>query len=361
MGIFDTSILNTDKELTKDELIAEMVEKLEIILKREFPGSAPRQKVKVFKDRINFAAPCCGDSANNNYKKRGNIILEGKFRNMYKCHNCGVCMPVTSFFKKYGENLSLGALSVVSDNTYRIEEDTSKVFNSFYNIEETESYAIDRDEFKNAFHLLECSEQNNGHFYLVKRKQFSFKRFLYSPSHDILFVLNLTPNNKILGMQTRHLSGNYTGAKYKTYSLSKIYETFFKCDKEIPDSINTLSMVFNILCIDISKPVTILEGPMDSFLVKNSIALCGAGKHLNFPFSHRYLFDADKTGKEHAIEHLNNGEFVFLWEKYLKENGVPSKKKWDVNDLVIWADNNKVKLTKFDQYYSNDPLDLMDI
>ena len=98
-GIFDTSAISTENKLTKDTLIQELVEKLNIILKKEFPGNPQKQRIKIHRDRISFAAPCCGDSATNSSKKRGNIILEGTFKNMYKCHNCGACMSRDNFFK----------------------------------------------------------------------------------------------------------------------------------------------------------------------------------------------------------------------------------------------------------------------
>lgn len=361
LEIFDTSIISSENTLTKDTFIQELTAKLEIILKKEFPGNPQKQRIKIHRDRISFAAPCCGDSATNNNKKRGNIILEGKFKNMYKCHNCGVCMSVNNFFKRYGQTLSLEARTYIVDH---MAEPLSgrKVFGeTLYNVSLAEQYAIDRTWFKNTFQLQECNIGGIAYSYLVNRKQYSFQKFLYSMSHELLFILNLTPKGKILGMQVRHLNPYYKGPKYKTYSLSKIYENFLKQEIKIPDEIDTISMIFNLLCIDYSKPVIVTEGPMDSFLIPNAIALCGAGKHIIFPFKCRYLFDSDKEGRKHALEYLDAGNEVFLWEKYKKDCKIPDRKKWDINDLYIWAEKNNVKLLKLDNYFSDDILDSIEI
>lgn len=361
-GIFDTSVITADNRISKDALVAEMLAKLDTILKKEFPNNPQRQRVKIHKDRLSFAAPCCGDSATDNSKKRGNIILEGRFKNMYKCHNCGTCMSVNNFFRKYGQSLSFDAISYITDNSATFS-DNSKVFGeSLYNVELAEQYAIDREWFKQAFGLQECNTGGKAYAYLMKRRQHLFNKFLYNPNHELLFVLNLTPNGKILGMQIRHLSEKYQGPKYKTYSLSKIYETFLRQQvTNIPDEIDTISMIFNLLCVDYSRDVTVTEGPMDSFMIPNAIALCGAGKHIIFPFKCRYLFDSDREGRKHAIEYMEAGNEVFLWERYKRDNGLPDRKKWDINDVFIWAAKNNVKLKGLDNYFSDDTLDVIDV
>lgn len=360
-GIFDTSTISTENKLTKDTLIQELVEKLNIILKKEFPGNPQKQRIKIHRDRISFAAPCCGDSATNSSKKRGNIILEGKFKNMYKCHNCGACMSLNNFFKKYGQTLSLEAITYIADHAAELSPG-GKIFGEMlYNISLAEQYAIDRIWFREAFRLQECNAGGPAYVYLVNRRQYSFQKFLYSASYELLFVLNLTPGGKILGMQVRHLNPNHNGPKYKTYPLSKIYETFLKQEIVIPDEIDTISTIFNLLCIDYARPVIVTEGPMDSFLIPNAIALCGAGKRIIFPFKCRYLFDSDQEGRKHAIEYLEAGNEVFLWEKYKREHNIPDRKKWDINDLYIWAEKNNVKLSRLDGYFSDDTLDEIDI
>ena len=343
--------------MTKEEFISEITPKIQEILKKVFPGNASKQKIRVHKDRISFAAPCCGDSAHDNYKKRGNIILEGKFKNLYKCFNCGTCMSVQNFLKKYDQNISLGMADYISDKARGFAKESSSNVSYLYDDETIDEYAIDREYFRQILNLTECNEYCYGKTYLINRRQYNFSKFMYSKQANKLFVLNLTKSGKIFGIQVRRFGDS--NAKYKTYSLQKIHEIILKDNVTVPDDINELSMIFNILLVDYSNYVTVTEGPMDSFLIKNSIALCGAGKKVEFPFMTRYLFDDDKPGREHAIEKIKEGYMVFMWENFKKDLGIKSGKKLDMNDVIMWCyDNNKV-CPKIDDYFSENELDLI--
>lgn len=343
--------------MTKEEFISEITPKIQEILKKVFPGNANKQKIRVHRDRISFAAPCCGDSAHDNYKKRGNIILEGKFKNLYKCFNCGTCMSVQNFLKTYGQNISLGMADYISDKTHGFAKESSSNVSYLYDDDTIDEYAIDREYFRQILNLTECNEYCYGKTYLISRIQYNFSKFMYSKQANKLFVLNLTKSGKILGIQVRRFGDS--NAKYKTYSLQKIHEIILKDNVTVPDDINELSMIFNILLVDYSNYVTVTEGPMDSFLIKNSIALCGAGKRMEFPFMTRYLFDDDKPGREHAIEKIKEGYRVFMWENFKKDLGIKSGKKLDMNDVIMWCyDNNKV-CPKIDDYFSENELDLI--
>lgn len=370
LNIFDASVISqttAEHEMTRDELVEELRPKLEDILKSRFSGNSQKQQIKVYKDRISFAAPCCGDSAKDSSKKRGNIILEGKFKNMYKCHNCGACMSMYNFFKRNGSSLSIRAIDYViankSDSTYDAST-TDSSMNLLYDTEIIDEFAIDREYFKEKCHLVECDNSaayNQANIYLRKRLQFNYKKFLYHPTHNLLFILNLTPSGKIIGLQVRNMNRYFTGPKYKTYKLSKIYSILLHEEKEIPDNIENLSMVFNILLVNYNQPITVVEGPMDSFLIKNCVALCGAGHHMPFDLMYRYLYDDDKTGRKHAIEKLNEGYEVFMWDKLKADLMLPRKEKWDVNDLLIYCTEHKINIPPLANYYSSNNLDLLDI
>ena len=343
--------------MTKEEFISEITPKIQEILKKVFPGNSTKQKIRVHKDRISFAAPCCGDSAHNNYKKRGNIILEGKFKNLYKCFNCGTCMSVQNFLKMYGQNVSLGMADYISEKNTGLTKENSSNVSYLYDDELIDSYAIDREYFRQLLNLTECNDYCYGKKYLINRRQYNFSKFMYSTQANKLFVLNLTKSGKIFGIQVRSFTDQ--NAKYKTYSLQKIHEIILKDNVKVPEEINELSMIFNILLVDYSNYVTVTEGPMDSFLIKNSIALCGAGKRIDFPFMTRYLFDDDKPGREHAIEKIREGHSVFMWDNFKRELGIKSGKKLDMNDVIMWCyDNNKI-CPRIEEFFSDNELDLI--
>lgn len=366
-NIFDNNILsaNTSSEgsISKEQITGEMIEKLQEILVKQFPNNPQRQRIKVYPDRINFAAPCCGDSLKDNSKKRGNIILTGPFQMTYKCHNCGKSMSVYAFFKQFGQTLSLSSIDYISAHkpSSDIRNTADSSLNYIYNNDLIESLSLDREYFKQVYSLEECNLPNAAHYYLINRKQYDFKHFLYQPKYQLLFLLNLTPSGKIFGMQIAHLDKKYKGPKYKTYKLSRIWSELLKTEKEIPEEIDFLSMIFNILTVNYNIPVTVTEGPMDAFLIKNCVATCTAGKHIAFDFEYRYLFDDDKTGRKHALEELNNGFKVFMWDNFKRDLGLPERKKWDINDVVIYCSDNNIKIPRLDNYFSNDNLDSLSI
>lgn len=348
-----------DGSFDRKEAEAEIREKLSVILKDMFPKSRERQRIKSSGGRLNFCAPCCGDSTRDERKKRGNITLTGKYANTYKCYNCGMFMSATKFLSTYGDGLSVGCIDYL--NGISVEADRNSVAEAsisiLYDMDKIERNAIGRDDLKRKLGLEECTS-GEACAYLVKRRQFSFDRFLFNRQHGLLFLLNLTPGGRIFGMQVSDLKRVPGKPKYRTYNITRIRRDMMKLDcDEITDDMDTLSMIFNIFLVDYNKVVTIVEGPMDSFLVKNSIALCGAGKNAGFFFRYRYMFDSDKSGKEHTIEKLSEGCEVFMWDKYISDVGLPRKSKWDYNDAVKWAHENSVTLPKIDGYFSNNEMD----
>ena len=76
--------------------------KLEKILKKNFSNTY-RQKIDTYPDRWNFCCPICGDSVNDNRKKRGNLYLNSM---SYHCYNCGCHYGINSFLHLFNEELS---------------------------------------------------------------------------------------------------------------------------------------------------------------------------------------------------------------------------------------------------------------
>ena len=102
---------------------------------------------------------------------------------------------------------------------------------------------------------------------------------------------------------------------------------------------------------------------MDSYLVPNCVCTTGANKKLSVSLPFWYLYDSDKTGKQHAMSLLREKKKVFLWGKLKRDLGLPDRKKWDVNDVVIWCRDNKpagFNINWYD-YFSDNPIDMINI
>ena len=105
--------------------------------------------------------------------------------------------------------------------------------------------------------------------------------------------------------------------------------------------------------------LTIVEGPIDSLMIDNCIALQGATKMNNY-FDNvdnvRYLFDNDDVGRKHSINKIKEHKNVFLWDMYLNELGCMDMKIKDINDLSRF---DKFKYDVFNKCFSNYELDIL--
>jgi hypothetical protein len=205
--------------------------------------------------------------------------------------------------------------------------------------------------------LTEIQDNKRAMAYLLGREQKRFENFGWDAKRNILYIFNLDNNKeKILGYQIRRFSEN--GPKYLTYEMSAMYkELGISYDQELMKRYDPLSTIFGCLSVDLSSPITIFEGPLDSFLMPNSLALCSLQKKPPFLTKHtRFLFDYDKSGIEKSLQLLKEGFNVFMWSKFFSENigfeHFLDKSKVDYSDIVIYAKKINKKID-FNQYFTN--------
>jgi len=356
---FDSSLSAIDSAVSPEEYRQSLIVLLQPILEKRFPGNVGKQKIRDYRDRITFSCPYCGDSMKSDYKKRGNFILNGKFANFFKCHNCGEFKRIDKFFSDFKVDLELNVINYIAKNIedFSIHSNVKYDMSLFLDMDSVEKYAIDRQEFLNFFRLTEV-KGTSVWSWLNRRLQYDDSKFMYNPSKNYLLILNLTPSGKILGTQRRNFKGEN---KYMTYRIVKLYELMKRNVEAIPDEIDVISQIFNISLIDYTKPVTLFEGAFDSFLFKNSLGNAGANKSFPFDINYRAFFDYDKTGIEKSVEKINEGIKVFLWTKFLNDINAPYRKKWDLNDILIWAKENNIVIPNLENYFSNNPLDIIDV
>lgn len=360
---FDSTLHNTiDAQLTPKEFKDRLEQLVQPILDQRFPDSLQKRKVAPHHDRVSFACPYCGDSMKLAHAKRGNFILDGKHRNFFKCHNCGMFKRIDSFFKDFNTTLKLDAVNYVMDNLgdFKTLDNSKYDMSVFMDMEKLDKYAIDRQEILTKFGLVEV-KGTPVWSWLTNRLQYQEDKFLYSPEKNYVLILNLTRTGKVIGAQRRLFKG---ANRFQTYKLSKLYAEMDKvldCNEEQIEYLDTISMIFNICLINFSNPITLFEGPMDAFLFKNSIANTGANKEIPIDIPVRYFYDWDETGRKKSFQHLNKEEEVFLWEKLQRDMEFPYRNKWDLNDIFIYFKQNNIQIPLFDNYFSSDPLDAMDI
>ena len=358
--------------------------KLQIILNRSFKESY-RRKLDIYSDRINICCPICGDSATDIRKKRGNLYLNSL---SYHCYNCGAHMGINSFLHRFDEDLSSEDKIVVHEIQQNSKKFEKKVSSSQGSMSMTllDKLAIPKDILFKQLGITSPYRDQTATKYLKSRMIDikDWKYFGYNPLSAELYILNISPSNRVIGYQIRQLDSNSVKNRYMSRRLTKIYSEVFNKnispiverlllqipngDKYITEedgienivtNLDRLSGIFNIMNINMGRPLTIMEGPIDSLAVDNSIALQGASKQLDGFFDNvenvRYLFDNDKTGKEMSLKKLKSHKTVFLWTQYIDMIHTKEKIK-DVNDLQKMNLFNQEILEKC---FSDDEFDAM--
>ena len=369
---------------SENSTLENIKDKIQVILNRSFKERY-RQKIDFYSNRWNFACPCCGDSSTDIRKKRGNLFLDSL---SYHCYNCGEHMGINSFLNRFDESLSNEdkiAVHELQQNSKKFERRTSQQQSSM-SMSILERVAIPKSILFKSLGVVTPYKNEFASDYLKSRMIDIklWKYFAYKPNTKELYILNITPSDRVIGYQIRQLDPNSKKARYITKSLTKMYDDIFKRDisgiveklllkeelgekyineedgiENIVFNLDKLSGMFNIMNINLSQTITVMEGPIDSLAISNSIALQGASKKLNGFFDEvenvRYIFDNDMTGKEMSIKKLKDHKNVFLWTMYLKKIHSDIKIK-DINDL---QKNNMLNMELIDKCFSDYELDVI--
>jgi hypothetical protein len=263
------------------------------------------------------------------------------------------------FTAMYISNRSEALFNLKEEVTVSSAEITADIFQKSNALK----WSLDREQFKTMFNLSEINTEYKNvkaYNYLIGRAQYDLRKFLYDPQTNYVLILNLV-DDRIIGLQMRSLN-KYTpkDKRFLTFNLERIYSKMLKSEEKVPDELNTVSTIFNIYSVNVYNPIIVTEGPMDAFLLPNAVATSGANKALNIELPFWYLYDSDKTGIKHAMEKIQEKKMTFLWGKLKTDLGLPKRDKWDVNDVVLWCNQNKPGYKiEWVKYFSNDPLDML--
>jgi predicted RNA-binding Zn-ribbon protein involved in translation (DUF1610 family) len=345
--------LDEKQKATPAQLLETVRSSLQDILNNQF-NDYERRRVDPKINRLNFACPYCGDSHTDAHKKRGNIYTLTYY---YKCYNCGKYRNLEQFLKDFNKKLETNELLLAREmnESGRTEQRFIDPM-MLHDTAELVKWSVDRSEIEEKFKLVPL-DRTKVFVYLKKRLQPDLTRFSWNHDKQQLYIFHLIPNTtRVLGYQIRNFVST---PKYLTFKLSRIYEELGKTVTEEVLSLDDISSAFGILEMDLTKPVTVFEGPLDSFLYKNSIATCSSNIDSPIQLSTlRYMYDYDKAGREAALEKLNEGKTVFLWKKLFHDTGIDEPiKKMDLTDLVILAKRKNIQFPRLSDYFSNDKYD----
>lgn len=281
----------------------------------------------------NFRCPICGDSESNKNKARGYIYQkEGKM--MFHCHNCNATMGIPNFIKMLDVNLyNEYQLEKLKDSKSPkqkdLEEFTIKMKKPVFMKEgplkglkkvsqlspdsRIKKFVVDR-KIPNEYHAKLFACPNFMHYVnTILPDKFSAESMAHDETRLLIPFLDGSKN--VHAFQGRALGPS--GLKYITIVL----------DESIPK-------VYGLDAVNFNRIVHVVEGPLDSMFLNNSIATAG-GDLVSTVSS----FDKDKLviiydnepRSRDTVKKIDkailNGYSVCIWPDSMEHK--------DINDMVL--------------------------
>ena len=273
--------------------------------------------------------PICGDSQKDKNKARG-FIFEYDGDVLFKCHNCSVSMGFTSFLthidptlkkeyilEKFGKNKKV-AKPNVEDFFKSIKPKFTKRLHGLLRVDKlpsnhpakmyVDSRLIPQEQQARLYYTDTFKTWTNT---IIKNKFSSIKR-----DEARLVIPFFSEDDNLIAFQGRSLDPT-NELRYITIKVDETVCKLFGLDK-----------------MDTSKPVYVLEGPIDSLFVPNSIAMAGSdmNKKCVLDKGTEFVIVMDNENRNKEIVHkmeafINDGFSVCIWDKNIKEK--------DVNDMVL--------------------------
>ena len=297
-------------------------------------ASASLQKYKKVKNGLwTFRCPYCGDSKKNKNKTRG-YLFQVKGDHVFKCHNCGITRSFSNFLKDHaphvydeyvmerykegtiGKNVPKPDLTQFV-HTPKFEKRTVDLepLSRLNNFHVAKKYILDRGIPENKLDRL---------YYCPNFKEWSNtqKQTFPDTTNDearIIIPLNDTDGN-LIGFQGRSLSPN-AKMRYITVML----------DENAPK-------LYGLDHINKNETIYIVEGPLDSFFLENSVAMCGSDVDIRTLGWSDYIWVYDNEPRSRQItdkisKSIDAGDAVVIWPSTIKQK--------DLNDMVVSGVNVK--------------------
>lgn len=223
----------------------------------------------------NFSCPICGDSEKIKSKARG-YIYDKSGKSIYHCHNCGVTHSVSNFIKLVDSRIYQEFIVEKLGNNKTKEQEEYEAF-----VEKLKKPAfITSGPLKSLKKVSQLSPDHPVKKFVVNRKipnvyhskLFACPNFMHyintllpdkfsaeALAHDEgrLLIPFLDRDKSVHALQGRSLKKN-SQVKYITIILR-----------------DNVPKVYGLDTVDNSKCIPVLEGPIDSMFVTNSIATAG--------------------------------------------------------------------------------------
>ena len=269
----------------------------------------------------NFRCPYCGDSQKHRNKARG-YFFRLKADMVYKCHNCGVGRTLPNFLKDQAPDLH---------DEYIMERYKSGTTGKGSYVPKPK---FKKPVFKKQGELIKVSDLNIEHQaykYIVGRKlnpslfyftdQFCTWVNTQKPTfsgikkdHSRIIIPFIDAEKKWFGFQGRSLNPK-DKMRYITVMLDENRPKIFGLDN-----------------INETKPIYIVEGPFDSTLLDNSVAMAGSDVDPRTYSWSDYIWVYDNEPRNREIvnrisKSIDRGDKVVIWPNDIQQK--------DINDMVM--------------------------
>ncbi len=283
--------------------------------------SSRLQKIKRVKANLyNFRCPICGDSKKHKNKARG-YFYQVKTNTNFKCHNCGASLSLNNFLKQIDSTLH---------KQYTLEKFKEGHAGGRNFVVEEPKFEFKQPVFRKGLDLPKASDVTVAKEYLEKRKldpsKFyftnKFKQWTNTQKKTFdtigrdesrIIIPMYDENRNLIGFQGRSLGPN--SVKYITVMIN-----------------DDAPKIYGLDTIETEKPIYILEGPFDSTLVENSVAMCGSDIDIgSFGWSdYIWVFDNEPRNREivnRISKTIDRGDKIVIWPSTVTEK--------DVNDMIL--------------------------
>lgn len=272
--------------------------------------------------KANFSCPLCGDSKRVKWKARGYVyVYQGK--TFFKCQNCGEAKSFSSFLRYVDEHLW-------SDwRKESLNEEPNYTFSQVPKV-----ISVKKERYEAMVPILDLPEDHIARLYVQSRKipksrhpllcyTENFKALVEEvfpgkggryPEDERLVLPMFNQSREMIAVTGRSMNGSPI-----RYATAK--STDQKC-------------FYGLERMDVTKPVLVVEGPIDSLFLPNSVAVCHAELGMfgrSFPSVKSILVFDNEPNNPQIVKNMEKavteGQTVCVW------NDCPHKGK-DVNEMI---------------------------
>lgn len=284
--------------------------------------STSLEKFKWKKDNLaNCRCPICGDSEVNKNKARG-YFFSSENTYFYKCHNCGSSFNIYKFLEIMSPSLF---------QQYCLDRFKDEPQNQIL-----EKTIINHARFSNtpSYDLIDDLPENHEAKLFIEQRKIPIKNRKigytetfgklakeFNSDYNLLddkriIIPIFDEHNQCIGIQGRSLKN--IKPKYITLKRNENIKLIYGTEK-----------------IDKSKPIFIVEGPIDSLFIPNTIACLGVGNFLEVreKFQNQdliFILDNEPRNKnvvDVMKKLIDKNEKVCIFPQFIKDK--------DINDMVL--------------------------